>query len=217
MQYICLENSETSFTIAKQTCGVKHKFTPIATCRSRFQAERLVSFLNGTNDKTLEMVKEFHDVFKIPRAQSQGVPGVEDEDIRQWYKEIGEGLGNAAGLVKAACAKMREEGKNVQGMLRMQLMVEELGEVLVAMSKAHKKGGMKEVLHEMADLRYVVDGSFDMFGLSDVAIAAVSEIHRANMSKLDEKGEPVTDASGRVLKSKMFRKADVSFLIREAA
>jgi len=212
MQYILLETSPTSFVIAKQHIASNTKYHQLATCRSRIQAETLVSLLNR-GDQTLGMVEQFHEAFGISQPKKVTLPNHKNKDIKQWLKETGQTLVDTSKLIKAACAKLGQDGENNTLLIRMQLMVEELGEVLVAMSQ----GDAAQTLHELADLRYVVDGTVLSLGMGEIFLPAIQEIHRANMSKLDEQGKPVIGPSGRVEKSKLFKKADVSFLLKDAA
>ena len=160
-------------------------------------------------DATLMMVDEFHKAFNHPRPTSPGemLPGFPDE-----------GVVNAllfyAGELKRMARRIHEDAAQYGGnlpLLRMQLMVEELSEVceaIVRRDTAH-------LLHEMADMRYVCDGTAIAFGIGDVLEPAVGEIHRANMSKLDEHGLPILNEAGRVVKSTGFRPADVSKLVKK--
>jgi predicted HAD superfamily Cof-like phosphohydrolase len=210
MEYIVVEVAERNYIVARQ--GVNgSRYHQLGTCRSRGQAEALVNSLNGGSSDTIQMVKQFHQAFRIDCPEKMGVVGVENQDVNDWLKDISKILLDAGVRIKKSCGEMKQREIDVTAMLRMQLMVEELGEVLEAM----QRGDISEVLHELADLRYVVDGTALAFGLGDVYVPAVREIHRANMSKLDAAGKPVIGKSGRVEKSKLFKKADVSFLVKK--
>jgi predicted HAD superfamily Cof-like phosphohydrolase len=67
---------------------------------------------------------------------------------------------------------------------------------------------MARLLKELADLRYVVEGTAVAFAL-DID-GAFKETHRSNMSKLDENGQPIYDAGGKVLKGPGYTPADMS-------
>jgi predicted HAD superfamily Cof-like phosphohydrolase len=78
--------------------------------------------------------------------------------------------------------------------LRYSLIFEELCEL----SDAMKDNDIVEVADALGDLMYVVIGAALEFGIpiDDV----VDEIHRSNMSKLDENGSPIYREDGKVLK-----------------
>lgn len=212
MEYILTEMAERSFVIGRKMIGPEGRYTSVATCRNRSQAEKLVGLLNKSGDLSVELVREFHEAFGIESPVVRGVPGQRQQDVQDWLQEEGNSLLDTAKRVKDECSKLKKNGLDVTAMLRMQLMVEELGEVLVAMSQ----DDIVQVLHELADLRYVVDGTALACGVGDVYLPAIQEIHRANMSKLDGSGRPVIGTSGRVEKSKRFKKADVSKLLEAA-
>ncbi len=58
-------------------------------------------------------------------------------------------------------------------------------------------------LKELTDLQYVVSHCAVAFGLP--FNTAFNEVHESNMSKLDENGEPVLRADGKVLKGDNYR------------
>ena len=81
--------------------------------------------------------------------------------------------------------------------LRVSLIQEELNEYRHA-AEAHD---LVEVADALSDLMYVVLGTYVSHGLQDVAEALFAEVHRSNMSKLDEHGNVIYRADGKVLKS----------------
>lgn len=101
--------------------------------------------------------------------------------------------------------------------LRMRLIGEEYHEVLEAMTNllrarepAETLERYGELLKELADLRYVVEGTAVSLGLPiDEAFAAV---HRSNMSKLTD-GKPVRDAGGKVIKGPNYEPPDMLALL----
>lgn len=48
MKYIIVEVGERNFMLASLQIGTKDKYTFVATCRNRGQAERLLAALNGS-------------------------------------------------------------------------------------------------------------------------------------------------------------------------
>lgn len=89
--------------------------------------------------------------------------------------------------------------------LRLKLLREELAELEAGL----ERGDVANVLQELTDLQYVLDGTFIEFGLDAYKEAAFAEVHRANMSKLDADGRPARRADGKILKGPNFRPADM--------
>lgn len=155
-------------------------------------------------DATLTMVSEFHRAFDVPE---------ETETLVNPPTKVVSALGELASMQREVAQWAHDLAKVNNGdryLLRVQLMAEELAEVIEAMCDRSEV----QVLHELADLRVVCDGTALQLGLGDLLVPAVAEIHRANMSKLGRDGKPIKNAAGRVMKGPDFRKADVSFLLR---
>ena len=84
----------------------------------------------------------------------------------------------------------------------------ELQSLLYAPDVESYLGTLGRLLKELADLRYVTDGCAVTFGLPiDEAFA---EVHRSNMSKLDQDGRPIKDSGGKILKGPNYTEADMS-------
>lgn len=94
--------------------------------------------------------------------------------------------------------------------LRASLIAEEAAEV----DEAIAEGDLGHIAKELADLLYVVYGTGLSYGLD--LEAALREVHRSNMSKLDENGEVIRRHDGKVLKSALFCPADMSGITRVA-
>ena len=88
--------------------------------------------------------------------------------------------------------------------LRYSLVLEEFNEF----EGAHSK---ENLLKELADLVYVVYGYAATYGLN--LDEAFRRVHESNMSKLDDNGEPVRRADGKVLKGPNYKEADLSDLV----
>lgn len=84
--------------------------------------------------------------------------------------------------------------------LRVRLLEEELEEYKAATAA----GDIVAVADALTDLAYVLFGTYVTHGLQDVAEALFDEVHRSNMSKLDENGRPLYREDGKVLKSARF-------------
>ena len=93
--------------------------------------------------------------------------------------------------------------------LRVELIQEELTELADALAD----GDLVEVLDALCDLQYVVDGAFWTFGFGQAKDEAMTEVHRSNLSKLDENGEVIYAPTGKVLKGPHFSPPDLKPII----
>ncbi len=127
-----------------------------------------------TLTQTIDMVKEFHEAFKI---------GNEDAPIA----EIGE----------------------KDYLLRYKLMREENEEYL----EAAQNGDLVEIADACGDMLYILCGTLLKHGLQHKIEEVFREIQSSNMSKLDEKGEPIYREDGKVLKSELYFKPDIQSIL----
>jgi predicted HAD superfamily Cof-like phosphohydrolase len=84
--------------------------------------------------------------------------------------------------------------------LRNKLIVEEIDELFVAYCDSN----LVEIADAIIDSMYVLIGTAIQFGMADKLEQMFDEVHRSNMSKLDENGNPILGADGKVLKSNLF-------------
>ena len=89
--------------------------------------------------------------------------------------------------------------------LRYDLGKEELDEYL----EACNNNDLKEIADALGDQLYILCGTILKHGLQYKIYDVFEEIHRSNMSKLDENGEPIFRADGKVLKSSNYFKPDL--------
>ena len=80
--------------------------------------------------------------------------------------------------------------------LRFDLMAEENGEYL----EAAQKGDVVEVADALGDMLYILCGTIIEHGMQNVIDDVFEEIHRSNLSKLDENGDPIYREDGKVIK-----------------
>ena len=95
---------------------------------------------------------------------------------------------------------------------RQRLLDEEVGEVAEASSAALADPSprrLAELARELADVVYVAYGTAIVHGFDLDAV--IAEVHRANMSKLDDDGRPII-RNGKVQKGPNFRPPDVTSL-----
>ncbi|WP_405863966.1 hypothetical protein OG407_36930 [Streptomyces sp. NBC_01515] len=92
---------------------------------------------------------------------------------------------------------------------RGELLAEEAAEV----SEVSVSGPLDRLAHELADVVYVAYGTALVHGVDlDMVI---SEIHRANMTKIGPDGEIARRADGKVLKGEYYEAPDVSGVLRK--
>lgn len=89
--------------------------------------------------------------------------------------------------------------------LRARLLEEELQEYREAAASCD----IVAVADALTDLAYILFGTYVTHGLQDAADALFDEVHRSNMSKLDEHGQPIYRADGKVMKSSRFSQPDL--------
>lgn len=85
-------------------------------------------------------------------------------------------------------------------MLRFKLMNEENIEYKDAVQKETDEEKKVEALDALVDMQYILLGTIIQWGFQEVFIDAFNEVHRSNMSKLDENGKPVIREDGKILK-----------------
>ena len=88
--------------------------------------------------------------------------------------------------------------------LRIDLIKEELEELTEAMNNKD----LLEVADALTDILYVTYGAGHAFGID--LDKCFDEVQNSNMSKLDEKGKPVYNESGKVMKGPNYFKPDLS-------
>lgn len=89
--------------------------------------------------------------------------------------------------------------------LRYNLIKEENEEYL----EACKNGDIIEIADALGDQLYILFGTILKHGLQYKIEEVYDEIHRSNMSKLDEQGEPIYREDGKILKSNLYFNPDI--------
>lgn len=100
------------------------------------------------------------------------------------------------------------ESKNL---LRYNLMKEENDEYLEAVINKD----LTSVADALGDMLYVLCGTIIEHGLQDQIQDIFDEIHRSNMSKLDENGKPIYREDGKVMKGPNYFKPDISKILNQ--
>jgi predicted HAD superfamily Cof-like phosphohydrolase len=93
--------------------------------------------------------------------------------------------------------------------LRYNLMKEENEEYL----EACRKGDLVEIADALGDKMYILFGTILKHGLQHKIAEVFDEIHRSNMSKLDENGKPIYREDGKILKSARYFRPDIKSVI----
>ena len=88
--------------------------------------------------------------------------------------------------------------------LRIDLIKEELKELTEAMNNKD----LLEVADALTDILYVTYGAGHAFGID--LDQCFEEVQNSNMSKLDKKGRPIYNDSGKVMKGPNYFKPDLS-------
>jgi predicted HAD superfamily Cof-like phosphohydrolase len=88
--------------------------------------------------------------------------------------------------------------------LRTRLLAEEVQEYYDAV----EAGDVVEVADALADIAYVVFGTALVHGIDLDAV--LEEVHRSNMSKLGDDGQPVCREDGKVLKGPRYFRPDIA-------
>ncbi len=96
--------------------------------------------------------------------------------------------------------------------VRQRILQEEVDEL----DDAAKKEDLIAVADALGDIVYVALGTVISYGLQDKFEKVFAEIHRANMSKLDEQGKPIFREDGKILKSKLYTAPKLEPIIFDA-
>lgn len=94
--------------------------------------------------------------------------------------------------------------------LMKRLINEEIGEMLGGL----KCNNIAELADGLIDSMYILIGIAHECGIADKLEAMFEEVHRSNMSKLDENGEVLYREDGKVLKSDLFFPPDLETILK---
>jgi len=96
-------------------------------------------------------------------------------------------------------------------MLRYNLGKEELLEYL----EACNNNDLIEVTDALADQLYILLGTMISHGLQNVIEDVFNEVHRSNMSKLGQDGNPIYREDGKILKGPHFSPPNIEQFLRD--
>jgi len=94
-------------------------------------------------------------------------------------------------------------------LLRHRLMKEENDEYL----DACRRGDLAEIADALGDKMYILFGTILKHGLQYKIEEVFDEIHRSNMSKLDDEGNPIFREDGKIMKSGKYFKPDIPSIL----
>ncbi len=95
--------------------------------------------------------------------------------------------------------------------LRFNLIKEENEEYL----EACKNGDIIEIADALGDQLYILCGTLLKHGLQHKIDDVFNEIHRSNMSKLDENGLPIFREDGKILKSDRYFRPNIKGILEK--
>ena len=95
--------------------------------------------------------------------------------------------------------------------LRGTLLSEELEEY----AEACNSGNLVEIADALADQLYILLGTMHVHGMANKMEEIFDEVHRSNMSKLDEYGNPIYRADGKILKGSDFSEPNIASIITD--
>jgi predicted HAD superfamily Cof-like phosphohydrolase len=96
-----------------------------------------------------------------------------------------------------------------RSILRYKLMKEENDEYMEAASKNNPV----EIADALGDMLYILLGTAIEHGMQDYLADVFKEIHRSNMSKMDENGKPIRREDGKILKGPNYHKPNLNEIL----
>src|SRR6218665_2193471 len=81
--------------------------------------------------------------------------------------------------------------------------------------EACKNGDIVEIADALGDQLYILFGTILRHGLQHKIEEVFDEIQRSNMSKLDEKGEPIFREDGKIMKSNLYFRPDIKAILEK--
>lgn len=85
-------------------------------------------------------------------------------------------------------------------LLRVKLMEEELKEVKTELLQVNEFRNLDRVAKELCDLLYVTYGTIITYGLQNKIEECFNEVHKNNLSKVDDNGVPIYREDGKLIK-----------------
>ena len=79
--------------------------------------------------------------------------------------------------------------------------------------EAAQRGDLVEIADALGDQLYILCGTILKHGLQHKIVEVFQEIQRSNMSKLDANGQPIYREDGKVLKSELYFKPNITAIL----
>jgi Uncharacterized protein conserved in bacteria len=119
------------------------------------------------------------------------------EKVGKFMKTFGQDVKTSSGLSSEKI-----------NLLRIKLIEEELSEF----KKAVNENNIVEVADALTDILYVTYGAGHAFGID--LDKCFNEVQKSNMSKLDDKGKPIYNDLGKVMKGPNYFKPNLSKFLK---
>jgi predicted HAD superfamily Cof-like phosphohydrolase len=105
----------------------------------------------------------------------------------------------------------------LEQVLRIKLTKEECDELCHEMEPTEEyiSDNLDKIAKESADLMYILLGNIITYGLQDKFETIFDEVHRSNMSKLDKDGKAVRREDGKVIKSNLYKEANIKSILNQ--
>ena len=123
----------------------------------------------------------------------------QEDMVREFHRVYGQRI-----------AKCPQLPKTSERELRKRLLKEEYNEYL----QGEENNDLVEIADALGDMIYIICGTAVSYGIPITEI--FNEIHRSNMSKLDENGKPIYREDGKILKGPGYFKPNLSAIIEKA-
>lgn len=153
----------------------------------------------------LEMVARFHQVFNYETPKKPCIPGLRSETRAE--------LRVAANQIHIVLLGLQQylsvsEDKPMC-LQRVALSIEELIEWMRGMAN----GDLENVLKELTDRMFVLNGDVLALGLAPVFAEAMHRLDKSNMSKVGPDGHIEKDSHGKVVKGPNYQPVELGDLI----
>lgn len=120
------------------------------------------------------------------------------EQVLEFYKAFKHPIANAPKFMEMDRAIMRHRI---------------LDEEVVELFEASAQGNIVEVADAITDCFYILIGTAIEYGIADKLPRLFDEVHRSNMSKLDDDGNPLYREDGKVLKSNNYNPPNLKDIV----
>jgi predicted HAD superfamily Cof-like phosphohydrolase len=120
------------------------------------------------------------------------------EQVKEFYKKFRVPFPDSLKFITVERAAMRNN-----------ILSEEVNELL----NATLNNNLVEVADAITDCMYILIGTAIEYGIADKLPQLFDEVHKSNMSKLDENGNPIYREDGKVMKSNNYKSPNISDII----